>query len=142
MSVRALTRLTGLTSEEVDEAFQRLGLQGSIEFVQPQGRTCYRPIDLSDVPLVIDFDEWLDVYCSRPPEVEEGDTEAMTFGSCGFVILTGVLTGAGTRTTPALVVFSSCRPARALDGCSRNLPGRGRPGVADKSGVSPIPISP
>ena len=67
MSVRALTRLTGLTSEEVDEAFQRLGLQGSIEFVQPQGRTCYRPIDLSDVPLVIDFDEWLDVYCSRPP---------------------------------------------------------------------------
>jgi hypothetical protein len=93
LSVRAVRRLTGLPLVTVTKAIKQLASQNLVEAVEQHGETCYLPIGLSQSPLMIDYEAWLDTYCSRPAPCEEGDTEAMTFGCCGIVILSAVLSG-------------------------------------------------
>lgn len=93
LSARAVSRLTGLPSVVVTKAIQELELQRLIDRIEHHGEVCYLPIGLSQSPLMTDYEPWLDVYCSRPASVEEGDTEAMTFISCGIVILSTLMTG-------------------------------------------------
>jgi hypothetical protein len=93
LSVGAVRRLTGLPSVVVTKAIKQLESQDLIEAVEQRGEICYHPVGLTESPLMVDYEGWLDAYCSHPAPVEEGDTEAMTFTSCGIVILSTVLTG-------------------------------------------------
>jgi hypothetical protein len=93
LSAKAVSRLTSLPSVVVTKAIKELESHSLIEPIEHHGEMCYLPIGLSQSPLMIDYEAWLDIYCSRPAPVEEGDTEAMTFTSCGIVILSAVLTG-------------------------------------------------
>jgi hypothetical protein len=93
LSAMAVSRLTNLPSIAVTKALKELESQRLIEPIEHHGETCYIPIGLSQSPLMTDYEPWLDAYCSRPASVEEGDTEAMTFTSCGIVILSTILTG-------------------------------------------------
>jgi hypothetical protein len=93
LSAMAVSRLTNLPSIAVTKALKELESQRLIEPIEHHGETCYLPIGLVQSPLMTDYEPWLDAYCSRPAPVEEGDTEAMTFTSCGIVILSAILTG-------------------------------------------------
>jgi hypothetical protein len=93
LSHGTLVRLTGLCSAELQKALNELEFQGLVKRLEHPGEICYLPISLSQSPLLPNCKEWLDIYCSRPELVEEGDTETMTNVSCGFVILAAVLTG-------------------------------------------------
>jgi hypothetical protein len=91
LPIRTLTRLTGLTAGCVEEALKRLKSLESVELVARFGEVCYLPVDKTGLPLIKDFGPWLDRYCSRPGWVNNGDTGARTFRSCGVVILSSVL---------------------------------------------------
>src|SRR3984885_9092475 len=93
LSAMAVSRLASLPSAVVTKAIKELESQRLIEPIEHHGEICYLPIGLSQSPLMTDYEAWLDAYCSRPAPVEEGDTEAMTFMSCGIVIMSAVLTG-------------------------------------------------
>jgi hypothetical protein len=92
LPIRTLTRLTGLTAGCVEETVKRLKSQGSVELVSRFGEICYLSVGDTEAPLMGDFGAWLDLYCSRPGQIEKGDSEGMTFTSCGVVILSSALT--------------------------------------------------
>jgi hypothetical protein len=93
LSAMAVSRLTSLPSVVVTKAIKELESRRLIEPIEHHGDICYLPIGLSQSPLMNDYGAWLDAYCSRPAPIDEGDTEAMTFMSCGIVILSAILTG-------------------------------------------------
>jgi hypothetical protein len=93
LSVGAVGRLTGLPLVTVTKAIKQLESQKLVQAVEQYGETCYLPIGLAQSPFIAGYQSWLEDYCSRPARCEEGDTEAMTFGCCGIVILSAVLSG-------------------------------------------------
>jgi hypothetical protein len=95
LSIRTLTQLTGVTTGRVAEALKRLKSKESVELVARFGEICYLPVGDTEAPLLVNFGAWLDLYCSRLAPIEKGDSEALTFASCGVVILSSALTDSG-----------------------------------------------
>jgi DNA-binding MarR family transcriptional regulator len=107
-SASDVSRLTGLDRPAVEFLLRRLIAMGLCERGSIQGRMRYSAVSLSVTPILSDPLEWLASYCSRPIEVEEGDSEAATYEMCGIVLLVAMVTG--TR-EPAVIAELTGLPA-------------------------------
>jgi hypothetical protein len=90
LSDPTLVRLTELLLIEVAESVKPLISRGLIAFAERHGEICYFPVGFFS--MTANHKAWLDDYCSRPEQVEEWDNGAMTFVSCGIVILSVLVT--------------------------------------------------
>lgn len=106
-SASAVSRLTELDRQVVESLLQRLMAVGFCESGSIEGEVRYWAVPLSEAPILSNAVEWLAAYCSRPVEVEEGDTEAITFETCGIVLLVAIVTG--TR-EPGLIAALTSLP--------------------------------
>jgi hypothetical protein len=92
-SVSAVSRLTGLDRPAVEFLLRRLMAMGLCERGSIGEEARYWAVPLSEIPILDDPLERLAVYCSRPIEVDEGDSEAVSYEMSGIVILVAIVTG-------------------------------------------------
>jgi hypothetical protein len=99
-SASAIGRLIDLDGDAVQYFLGRLIERGLCRRVSTDHIERYRPVGPSEAPLRNDCSEWLATLCPQLMEVEDGDSEAVTFWTCGIVILAAIVTGSRE---PALV---------------------------------------
>ena len=92
-SASTISRLTDLDGAKVESLLERLTREGLCRRRHTGVIKGYRPVGLPERPLLSDPSAWLATVCPQLVDVEEGDSEAATFGTCGIVILVSVVTG-------------------------------------------------
>jgi hypothetical protein len=107
-SVSAVSRLTGLDRPAAEFLLRRLMATGLCERGPIREEARYWAVPLSETPILNDPLEWLAAYCSRPIEVDEGDSDAVSYEMSGIVMLVAIVTG--TREPAAIAELTKLPP--------------------------------